>query len=290
MDTRPDDYKYEKVLRYKGDKENEDQQDEIVMMDRSDFSQLSYYAHKEKERHQDDVSLEKLLKRDSMVSQSQYKRMYLVVVSITGALFLYALLSVISYFACSVYSRGLIKKFPPDLVFRPSTALHKQGELAGFNSAEQRIKQPLVYYTLRPSLKKLVLITIGSGGEEQFELAVCETSLLVVPKGSRQDSITVRKHYSQFLPSNLGGLVRKPYLSLTEGGTTVLNAYETACSSLVPGLLELEITDGQGSKLGRAYAAGDQLNILLDGFQQASAGQLKIWNLRLVFLFSLLQI
>ena len=290
LDTRPEDYEYEKVLRFKGDKDEEDRQDEVVLVDRSDFEHLSYYAHKEKERRPDDLSMEKLLKRDSLIRLGQYKKKYLVMVSVTGALFLYALLSVVSYFACGVYSRGLLKKFPPDLVFRSSTALHKQGELAGFNSADQRRKQPLIYYTLRPTLQKLVLASVGSGVEEQFELAVCKPSLLVVPKGSRQDSITVRKHYRQFLPSNLGGLVRKPYLSLTEGETIVLNAYETAYSSLLPGLLQLEITDGQGSLLGRAYAAGDKLYILLDGLQEASGGQLKIWNLRLVFLFSLLQI
>ena len=61
MDTRPEDYEYEKVLRYKGDKE--DHHEEVVMVDKSDFEQLSYYAHKEKERHQDKLALEKILRR-----------------------------------------------------------------------------------------------------------------------------------------------------------------------------------------------------------------------------------
>ncbi|MFC1614245.1 hypothetical protein ACFL5K_02995 [Gemmatimonadota bacterium] len=290
LDTRPDDFEYEKVLRYKGDKENKDPQDEVVLMDRGDFSKLSYYAQKEKERHHDDLTLQKVLKRDSSIRLSQYRKTNLLLASVAGIVFLYTLFCLVSYFACSVYSRSLVKSLSPDLVFRPSTTMHKQGELAGFNPSDPEKQQPLIYYILRPSLKKLDLTDIGSGGRRRFELAVCGSSLIVVPRGLSQDSLTVRKYYNQSLPQNLGGVLRLPFVTLTEEKSVVLQAYETVNSSLLPGLLQLEILDGQGLMLGRAYLSGDWLNISIEKSNVTSGVELQALRSRLVLLFSLLQL
>jgi hypothetical protein len=289
LDTRPDDFEYEKVLRYKGDKENVNQEDEVVLMDRSDFSKLSYYAQKEKERHQDDLSLQKVLKRDSSNRLNQYRKTNLFLASVAGIVFLYTLFCLVSYFACSIYSRSLVKSLSPDLVFRPSTTMHKQGELAGFNPSDPEKQQPLTYYILRPSLKKLDLTDIGSGGEKRLELAVCSSSLIVVPRGLSQDSLTVRKYYNQSLPQNLGGVLGLPFLALTEEKTVVLQAYETVNSSLLPGFLQLEILDGQGLMLGRAYLCGGWLNISIEKSNVTSGVELQALRSRLVLLFSLLQ-
>jgi len=290
LETRPEDYRYEKVLRYRGDKDGQDGDDEVVLVDRSDFTRLSYFAQKEKERHQDDLSLEEVLKRDRQERMREHKRSHMLLLTATGVFLLYILFCVVSYLACGIYSHSLLGSRPPDLVFRPSTELHKQGELVSYDSAEDGKKRPLVLYTLRPTLKKLDLTVIGSGGEQQFELSVCEPTIIVIPSGPGQDSITVRKHYYQGSPSNLGGILRQPFISLIEGDTRVLQVFETFSSSLLPGLMQLEIYDGQDLPFGWAYVAGEQLNIILEPGRKASAGQLQVWKLRLVLLFSVLKI
>ncbi|MBN2290634.1 MAG: hypothetical protein JXQ83_14965 [Candidatus Glassbacteria bacterium] len=290
LDTKPEDYEYEKVLRYKGEGTAGEREEEVVLVDRSDFEQLSYYAHKEKERHKDDIELDKVLKRDSLTRQAHNNPVYRIMAAAAGVIFLYALLCVVSTFACGFYSRGLLKDLPPDMVFRPSTALHKQGELSLYKPDGNSMDQPLIYYTLRPAVKKMDLRAVDSGTERRFELAACNPSLIVMPRGPRGDSVTVRKHYREYLPSNLAGLLHTPCLSLTEESTLVLEAYETASSSLLPGLLRLEISDGQGSPLGRAYRVGDRLNILLDTQQATGQQQLQTLRMRLVLLFSLLDL
>jgi hypothetical protein len=292
VDAQPEHFETGQVLLYKDKedrKEGEGGQEELVLMDRRDFSRLSYYAHKEIERHPDQPDRDKLFKRESREQgKGKASPLFLTVAVAGGLIFLYAVFAVFSFFFFTSYSSRLLKTQPPDLTFQPSTALHKQGGLALADKAGQRSGRPIVIYFLRTTLKRLELHLMDSPEIGVFDLAVCRPELIVIPKGLNGDSIAVRKHYPQHLPFSPSALFGVPLLTLSVNGRTGLSAYETALSGLFPGLTRLSVVDSGGKTLGEAYLAEGRLNLLWPGLEAMPAGSLDSLSVRLVLLFSLL--
>ena len=253
----------------------------LVLMERSEFSKMSYLAHKELERHKDDLKVRDVLKREGRaetVKRATPGVRLLAAVSLV--VFVYAVFSVVSYSICRLNSGNLLSSLPPDFHFQPSTPLHKQGTLSRIIRGDQGIEEsPLVVYFLRPKIKRLEMNYPGGAIEERFSLAVSDPTLLAIPRAYRGDSVVVRKHYRQFWPTNLGALTGTPLLSLTENGNLVLSAYEM-----------LRITDSQNRTVGTAYVASERLNIRIDSLDDLPAQQAALLNARLVLLFSLLSI
>jgi hypothetical protein len=264
----------------------------LVLMERSEFSKMSYFAHKEIERHKDDLKLKEVLKRE--VKEEQRKRATpanRLLAAISIVVFLYAIFSVVSYSLCRFHSRSLLSSLPPDFHFQPSTSLHKQGMLCRVSHGDlEREESPLVLYFLRPKIKRLELNYPMGSINETYRLTVSNPTLLVIPQAQRGDSVVVQKHYRQFWPTNLGALTATPLLSLTENGQLVLSAYETTSSSLLPGLTILKITDSQNQVIGTAYVASETLNIRIESLEELPQQQTDLLNTRLVLLFSLLSI
>lgn len=265
----------------------------LVLMERNEFSRMSYLAHKELERHKDDLKLKDVLERENKAEERRRITPAVgIFAAVSIAVFVYALLSVVSYSFFRFYSRNLLSSIPPDYYFQPSTSLHKQGTLSRITrGAQGKEGSPLVVYFLQPKIKRLELnYPMGSIINERYELAISDPSLLVIPRAHRGDSVVVRKHYRQFWPTNLGALTATPLLSLTENGKLALSAYETNSSSLLPGLTILEITDSQNQVIGSAYVTSERLNIRIEGLEELPQQQTDLLNTRLVFLFSLLNI
>jgi len=264
----------------------------LVLMEHGEFSRMSYLAHKELERHKDDLKLKEVLKRESKTEERRRITPTAgVLVAISIAVFVYALFSVVSYSFYRFYSRNLLSDIPPDFYFQPSTSLHNQGTLSRvIHGGQGREESPLVLYFLRLKIKRLELNYPRGSLNERYRLAISNPTLLVIPRAHRGDSVVVRKHYRRFWPTNLGALTATPLLSLTENGKLVLSAYETTSSSLLPGLTMLKITDSQNQVIGTAYVASERLNIRIEGLEELPQEQTDLLNTRLVLLFSLLSI
>ena len=264
----------------------------LVLMERSEFSKMSYFAHKELERHKDDLKLKEVLKRE--VKEEQRKRAApaaRLLAAISIIIFLYAIFSVVCYSFCRFHSTSLLSSLPPDFHFQPSTSLHKQGTLSSVSRQDTEMgESPLVLYFLRPRIKRLEMNYPMGSINETYRLNVSNPTLLVIPRAQRGDSVVVQKHYRQFWPTNLGALTATPLLSLTENGQLVLSAYETTSSSLLPGLTVLEINDSQNQVIGTAYVASERLNIRIENLEGLPQQQASLLNTRLVLLFSLLSI
>ncbi|HUU27882.1 MAG TPA: hypothetical protein VM123_08720 [archaeon] len=266
---------------------------EVVLIDRSDYSRLSYFAHKELEKHKDDPKVKEIIKRKSLALEKKQKDgLNLVLALGAGIVLLYVFFSVISFFLCNFYTRALLQSLPPNLEFRPSTALHKQGALSRAfpGNKEGGEEQYLVLYFLRPALKRIDLKLMGEVTTEYYQLSLLAPDLLVIPRIPEGDSIAVRKHYSQQLPSNLGAFLKVPFFSLSVNGQIELAAYETEWSSLLPGLIHIKIKDSQSAVVAEAYVTEDRLNIQFNGFENLSKDEVRLYATRLVLLFSLLDI
>jgi len=264
--------------------------EEMVLLDRSDYSRLSYFAHKELERHKDDPKIREIIQRKSQAEEKKKTDKLNLFLAISSSLIvIYILFSVICYFICSYYSRNFLVSMPPDLAFNPSTEWHKQGELSRIIRGEKNtVELPLIFYFLSPGLKKLEIRHIQSARNEEYKLAELRSTLLVVPDGPGGDSIVVRENYHRYLPTNLGVFSSNPYLSLYENNRIVLSARETVWSSLLPGVLCLKVIDSQGFPLAAAYKIESRLYIQVSGLANLNNEELDLLSTRLIFLFSLL--
>jgi len=264
----------------------------LVLMERSEFSKMSYLAHKELERHKDELKLKEVLKREAKQEQKrQAATGFKLLAAVSIAVFVYAVFSVVCFSLCRFYSKGLLNSLPPDFHFQPSTSLHKQGTLSRVIRGEPGSGgSPVILYFLRPKINRLELNYPMGSIHETYRLSVINPTLLVVPQAQRGDSVAVRKHYRQFWPTNLSALTATPLLSLSENGQLALSAYETASSSLLPGLTVLNIIDSQNRIIGTAYVASERLNIRIENLEGLSQAQTDLLATRLVFLFSLLNI
>jgi len=292
VDSQPDRYQEETLLMYKDkekDKEQKAADDEMILMDRRDFSRLSYYASKEMQRLGEDNLKNRASRKGDWWKMGPQANPAARVMLILGALLLlWALFSLGSYIYFTSTSGRLIRAYPPDLVFRPSSALHKQGVLASINP--DSTETPLLFFFYRPAIKRLEVNSLSSQGQKRYDLSVARPGLLVIPRSPDRDSIAVVAHYSQSLPLALPALLGQPLFSLDIDGAMALRAFETPSSAIFPGLLFLELRGPQNEILGRAFLARDRLNIHWDNRSELSGAALDNLASRLMLLFTLLDI
>ncbi len=267
--------------------------EKVVLMDRNDFSRLSYFARKELDRHKGDLETRKVLERKSKELERQpigaLNRLILVVLVLV---LLYAVFCLFALPVGEYRQDKLAAANPADYLFRPSTEMRKQGELS-------RVGDPVTghgggvisFYFLQPSLKRLELDHVLGGERRRFSLDSYSGRELRIDNGPWGDTLEVRRFYSRNWPTNRSALLRVPYLSLSRNGRAVLLAFERRSSGLLPGLLALDIVGADGSGgVGLAYAADNLLHIKLAGkVKQGSAAEADL-TLQFVFLFSLVEL
>lgn len=266
--------------------------DEIVLMDRNDFSRMNYFARKELDRHKDDLETREVLERKSREEQrvpvSLVNRLILVVAALV---MFYVIFCLIALPVGEYREDKLAAVYPAHYLFRPSTAMHKQGELS-------RVGDPgagdggtaISFYFLQPSFKRLELDHVLGGDRRRFHLDFYSGKELRIDDGPWGDTLEVRRIYSQNWPTNRSAILSEPYLSLSRNGQTVLQAFERSSSGLLPGLLVMDIVTGDGRNVGVGYAADNLFQInLTEPVRQGSAAEAEI-TMQLVFLFSLLEL
>lgn len=288
VDAQPDKYQEETLLLYKDkEKDKKSADDDLILMDRRDFSRLSYYASKEMRRQDNKNPNGKIKKRDwwkRALPDSPWARAFVLF----GLFFLaWALFCMTSYIYYASTSDRMLVQYPPDLVFRPSSTLHNQGVLARINS--DSTETPLAFFFYRPAVRRLETNILQSQGQIQYNLSVALPGLLVIPQARNRDSVAVVAHYSQRLPQAISALMGIPLFSLYENGSTVIQAFETPASAMLPGLLHLELRGSQNEKVGEAYLARNRLNIRWEKPEDLSGAALDTLVGRLVLLFTLLK-
>lgn len=288
IEAEPDKFSEEKVLLYHDkDSQEHEPDDDLVMMDRRDFSRLSYYASKEMRRHEGEDKPLKTAGNRGGGGPGRAGPLNHVGLALGAVLLAYAFFSLGSYIYFSIRADRMIDQFPPDLIFRPSTSLHRQGGLSLAVNGEER---PLIVFSHNPRIQLLEINRVSSSGSSRFDLAQAGSSLLIIPSGPGGDSVSVRLSYNQHLPMNIKALAGRPLLSLSLAGNTVLATYETLQAAVFPGHNRYELRDGGGVKMGEAYLARGQLNIVWDDSRQLQGPALDTLSTRLVLLFTLLDI
>ena len=102
--------------------------EEIVLMDRNDFSRMNYFARKELDRHKDDLETRKVLERKSKEEQSaKVSPVNRLILTAAILVLLYAVFCLLALPVGEYQEDKLAAAFPADYLYRPSTALHKQG-------------------------------------------------------------------------------------------------------------------------------------------------------------------
>ncbi|MCE5272481.1 hypothetical protein LLH00_14475 [bacterium] len=290
VDSQPDRYQEETLLLYKDkEKEQKSAEDEMILMDRKDFSRLSYYASKEMGRLGKDKLKDRASRKGDWWKMGPQAGPWARTFLILGALFLlWVLFSLGSYIYFTSTSGRLINAYPPDLAFRPSTALHKQGVLAAVNPDSS--ETPLLFFFYRPTILRLEVNMLSSQGQRRYDLSIARSGLLVIPHSPERDSVAVVAHYSQRLPLALPALLGWPLFSLDIDGVTTLQAFETPASAIFPGLIFLELRGPQNETLGQAYLARNRLNIHWDDRSGLSGASVDKLASRLMLLFTLLDI
>ena len=265
---------------------------ELVLMDANEFTRMSYYAHKEMERHKDELKIKEVLERESKEKQAgktslQFRLLFWLSVSIA----LYAVLCIASYPVSSYYAKGLLERIPPDFYFQPSNALHKQGELTRVRTqpADGQPEIDVIYF-YRPAVKRLDIQNLLNGIQYRYSLKVAQRNLIEPMPGSDSTSVTMRRYYPQYLPTNFSVLARVPFLTVSEKGQELLTAYEWRLSGLLPGLVVTDIVDSAGKAIGTAYVADGRLNIAIPALDTLAPSEKAELAYRLVLLFALLEL
>ncbi|MFH1068079.1 MAG: hypothetical protein V1794_00535 [Candidatus Glassbacteria bacterium] len=265
---------------------------ELVLMDRNEFSRMSYYAHKEMERHKDELRTKAVLGRESQTNPDQKASLLnRLLFWLSVMILLYAVFCITSYPVSSYYSKTLLEKLPPDFYFQPSNSLHKQGELTA-RSLDPAGGPPAlnVIFFYRPAILRLEIENLLSGEKNRYDLSKADRDLIELAKGPQGRAVIVQGHYPQYLPTNASLFMKVPFLTLSEDGQTVLTAYERPLSGLLPGLILMDIVAADGSSLGSAYVAEDKLNIVIPGLAGLTPVEKVQLTDRLVLLFALLEV
>jgi hypothetical protein len=288
VNAQPDKFQEETLLLYQDkDKEKKSADDDLILMDRRDFSRLSYYASKEMRRYDNKNLNGKTTKGDwwkRALPDSPWARAFVLF----GVLFLaWALFCMSSYIYFASTSDRLLVQYPPDLIFRPSSTLHNQGVLARINV--DSTETPLAFFFYRPAIHRLETNFLQSQGQMRYELSVARPGLLVIPQAQNRDSVAVVAHYSQRFPQAFPALLGIPLFSLYVDGIPVIQAFETPSSAMLPGLLHLELRGLQNEKVGEAYLARNRLNIRWEARDELSGADFDTLAARLVLLFTLLE-
>ncbi len=266
--------------------------EKVVLMDRNDFSRLSYFARKELDRHKGDLETRKVLERKSKeIERQPIGVLNRLILAVAVLVTLYAIFCLFALPVGEYRQDKLAAANPADYLFRPSTEMRKQGELSRAGDPVTGAGSGVVsFYFLQPSFKRLELDHVLGGERRRFSLDSYSGKELRIDNGPWGDTLEVRRFYSQNWPTNRSVLLRVPYLSLSRNGRAVLLAFERRSSGLLPGLLALDIVGADGSGVGLAYAADDLLHIKLAGkIEQGSAAEADL-TLQFVFLFSLLEL
>ncbi|MFC1544887.1 hypothetical protein ACFL4X_01845 [Gemmatimonadota bacterium] len=267
--------------------------DEVVLMDRNDFSRLSYFARKELDRHKDDLETKKVLERESkkIVQRPPIGGFNRVILSAASIVLLYAIYSLVSLPVGEYYEDKIMAANPADYLFQPSTSMHKQGELS-------RAGDPTVpgsggalsFYFLQTSLNRFELRHVIDGQLKRYDLALYNGKNLEIVDGPWGGSLEVHRFYSQNWPTNRSAVISAPYLSLSHDGEPVLLAFEKSVSGMLPGLLALDIVTKDGDPVGLACVADNLLHIrITDSTLQSGQAEANLTK-QLVFLFSLLEL
>ncbi len=266
--------------------------EEVVLIDRNDFSRMSYFARKELDRHKDDLETREVLERKSKEEQSvKVSPVNRLILTAAMLVLLYAIFCLLALPVGEYQEDKLAAAYPADYLFQPSTAMHKQGELSRADGAVAGIGGSAVsIFFLQPSLKRFELDHLLDGDHRRFSLDSYSDKELRIDAGPWGDTLTVRRFYSQHWPTNRSVLLNQPYLSLIRNGQAVLLAFERTSSGLLPGLLAMDIVTGDGINVGVGYVAGNLLHISLSASaQQGSAAEAELTK-QLLFLFSLLEL
>ena len=266
--------------------------EQVVLMDRNDYSRMNYFARKELDRHKDDLDTRKVLERKSKGEHrekvSGVNRLILAVVILIS---LYAVYSLVALPVGEYYEDKLIAAFPADYLFQPSTALHKQGELSRAGDSDTEMMGGAVcFYFLQPSLNRIELNhLLGGQGEQRYSLSVYNGHDLRIDQGPWADTLEVHRFYSQHWPTNRSALLSVPYMSLRRNGKPVLLAVERTGSGLLPGLMAMDVVDGEGNDVALCYVSDNLLHIALaEDLEQGSVEEVELTK-QMVFLFSLLE-
>lgn len=150
IDAQPEKFQEETLLLYK-DKESgkKSADDDLILMDRRDFSRLSYYASKEMHRHDEDKINGQPGNKGDWWKRALPDNPWARVFVLFGVLFIaWVLFCMTSYVYFTSTSDRMLSLYPPDLVFRPSSALHNQGVLARIN--KDSTETPLAFFFLSP--------------------------------------------------------------------------------------------------------------------------------------------
>ncbi|MBW7995272.1 MAG: hypothetical protein FVQ81_01625 [Candidatus Glassbacteria bacterium] len=260
--------------------------EEVVLMDRNDFSRLSYFARKELDRHKDDLDTSKVLERKSEKKEQQKigaaNKLILLLASLV---LLYTIFTLAALPFGEYYENKIAADNPADYLFRPSTALYKQGELSRTTGGAA-----ISFYFLQPAMNRLELNHIIGGDERRFELELYNGKSLEIADGPWGGAMEVHRFYSQNWPTNRSAFLQSPYLSLSSNGTPLLLAFERSVSGILPGLLVMDVVTDDGRHVAVAYVADNLLNIrLVDPVQQGSAEEAGL-TIQFLFLFSLLEL
>ncbi len=266
----------------------------LVLMERGDYARLSYLAHKELERHQEEPSLRELMARPEAGDRPRGRAGVANWLVLGGSLLLlgYLAFAAASWLFFTYRGEKFLEPFDPALVLQPSTGLHRQGGLLprGTVSGEAvSSPRPLALFSYHPALGRLELTLPGEGALRRIEFPLHGPDRLAIPGGAGGDSLVVRRHYRSRLPTSLGGLRGMTLLSLSEGGRVRLAARETPRSGLLPGLIELELSGEGRGRIGRGWLVGGKLHLALDGFEVLPPVERRQLVERLVLLTLLLE-
>jgi hypothetical protein len=261
--------------------------EEVVLMDRNDFSRMNYFARKELDRHKDDLDTRKVLERESKAPERQsigmVNRLILVVAML---ILLYAIFCLFALPVGEYQEDKLAAAFPADYLFQPSTTMHKQGELSRAGGGGVAI----CIFFLQPSLNRLELDHMLGGDRRRFNLDSYNGKELRIDDGPWGDTLEVSRLYSQNWPTNRSAFLSEPYLILSRNGQVVLQAIERRGSGMLPGLLAMDIVTGDGKNVGVGYASDNLFNLSLnEPVGQGSVAETEITK-QLLFLFSLLEL
>ena len=286
-DSIPEEFEIEQVVRHKTDARDSD---EIVLIDKNDFANLSYYASKEKTRHSDDISLKTMLQRDKKQQLSNLRPELIWVAGAAGLFLFYLVFCIVSYMSASFYTPSLLDKFPPQYEFKPSTSLQPRGELIRLSKDKDQVSQPVFFYIFKPVVRRFEISRFLSGQAESYDLGEVSKEEIKVGKSEWFDSLRVVMNYSRNVPSNFGAILNLPLVELYTDGRLKMFGQETFFSSLMPGYTNLVLYDEAGIGIGRAYISKGNWFISLENESSLSAEQRYTLERELLWTLSIIKI
>ena len=286
-DSSPEEFEVEKVVHHKNP---ESDSDEIVLMDRNDFANLSYYASKEKVRHSDDISLNALLQRERKEQFTTIRPELIWVAAAAGLFLFYLVFCIVSYFSASFYTPTLLEKFPPQYEFTPSTSLQPRGELIRLVEEQGQTSRPVLFYIFKPAVRRFEISRFLSGQPESYDFNEITQREIRIGQSEWFDSLRVVMNYGRNVPSNLGSFLHLPLVELYVDGILKMYGQETFFSSLIPGYTNLTVYDEAGSSIGKAYISKGNWYISLDDESSYSTEQRELIERELLWIFSIVKI